>query len=109
MEADMIATSDDWGVAKPDVAFFDEVVKASPCAPAGCPTPPGGEILYVGDRLDNDIRPAHAAGLRTALIRREPWAAIWHDERDVAPLPTMRIDSLAELPERIEAFNAAAR
>lgn len=31
-----------------------------------------GEILYVSDRLDNDIRPAVQAGLLTALIRRGP-------------------------------------
>jgi FMN phosphatase YigB (HAD superfamily) len=29
---DMVATSDDWGVAKPDVAFFDQVVDAAPCS-----------------------------------------------------------------------------
>lgn len=32
-----------------------------------------GAILYVGDRLDNDILLARDAGMRTAFIRRGPW------------------------------------
>lgn len=65
LPADVIATSDDWGVAKPSVAFFDKLIEVSGHKPH--------EIVYVGDRLDNDIAPAVTAGLRTALIRRGPW------------------------------------
>ena len=100
LPADMIATSDDWGVSKPDPGFFRRMLEVTP----------GGadEILYVGDRLDNDIRPAADLGLRTALIRRGPWAMIQQDDADADRVPTMRIDSLAALPGRIAAFNAAA-
>lgn len=98
LPADMIATSDDWGVAKPDPGFFRKMIEVSPCEPTG--------TLYVGDRLDNDIMPAARLGLRTALIRRGPWAMIWQDAPDAARVPTFRIDSLAELPGRIAAFNA---
>ena len=66
------------------------------------------EILYVGDRLDNDIVPAARLGLRTALIKRGPWAMIQRDDPDASRVPTLRIDSLAELPGRIAAFNAGA-
>ncbi|OUC95080.1 HAD family hydrolase [Streptosporangium minutum] len=65
LPVDAIHTSDGWGVSKPDPAFFAKVVAVSGREP--------GEILYVGDRLDNDIRPARAAGMWTALIRRGPW------------------------------------
>ncbi|WP_184756317.1 HAD family hydrolase [Streptosporangium album] len=65
LPVDAIHTSDGWGVSKPDPAFFAKVVAVSGREP--------GEILYVGDRLDNDVRPARAAGMRTALIRRGPW------------------------------------
>jgi FMN phosphatase YigB (HAD superfamily) len=68
LPADMIATSDDWGVPKPDPGFLRCVIDASPFE--------AEEILYVGDRLDNDIRPAVVMGLKTALIRRGPWAVI---------------------------------
>jgi len=99
LPADMIATSDDWGVSKPDPAFFARMIAAVPGVPA--------EILYVGDRLDNDIRPAARLGLRTALIKRGPWAVIQRDDPDADRIPTMRIGSLAELPEKIAGFNAA--
>jgi hypothetical protein len=59
--------------------------------------------------LDNDIRPAAAAGFYTALIWRGPWAIIWQDDPEADRLATMRIDSLAELPGRIAAFNVEAR
>lgn len=93
LPVDMIATSHDWGVEKPDLRFFAEVERAAPCA--------SDEILYVGDRLDNDILPAHAHGLRTALIRRGPWGVIQQHDPRARAVPTFRIDSLAELPEMI--------
>jgi HAD superfamily hydrolase (TIGR01662 family) len=99
LPADMIATSDDWGVAKPDPGFFRHMLQVVPVGPA--------ETLYVGDRLDNDIRPAASLGLRTALIRRGPWAVIQQDDPDADRVPTMRIGTLAELPGRIAAFNTA--
>jgi FMN phosphatase YigB (HAD superfamily) len=99
LPADMIATSDDWGVSKPDSGFFRQMLEVTPGGP--------GEILYVGDRLDNDIRPAAGLGLRTALILRGPWGVIQRGDPDAEWVPTMRIDSLAELPGRIAAFNAA--
>ena len=57
-----------WGVEKPATAFFDRVVVAG--------GRPADQVLYVGDRLDNDIRPAQEAGMATALIRRGPWGYI---------------------------------
>lgn len=98
LPADMIATSDDWGVPKPDPGFFRQMLEVTPGS--------ADEILYVGDRLDNDIRPAASLGLQTALIRRGPWATIQQDDPDAERVPTMRIDSVAELPGRIAAFNA---
>jgi FMN phosphatase YigB (HAD superfamily) len=35
------------------------------------------EILYVGDRMDNDIRPTAEVGMKTALIRRGPRRVAW--------------------------------
>lgn len=101
LPVDLIATSDDWGVEKPDPAFFKRVAQAAPCD--------ADEILYVGDRLDNDIRPAVAAGLRTALIRRGPWAMIQQHDPDAATIPTARLDSLAELPGLLSDVSATAR
>ena len=66
-------------------------------------------MRYVGDRLDNDIRPAVRAGLLTALIRRGPWGRIQQRDPDADAITTMCIDSLAELPEKISKFNAEGR
>ncbi len=101
LPSDMIAASDDWGVSKPDPAFFRCVAEAVPCEP--------GDTLYVGDRLDNDIRPASVAGLKTALIRRGPWGIIQQNDPEADRVPTIRIDSLTELPMRIATINAGAR
>ena len=100
LPADMIATSDDWGVTKPDPGFFRKMIEVSPVGLEG--------TLYVGDRLDNDIIPAARLGLRTALVRRGPWAMIYQQDPEAARVPTLRVDSLAELPGKIAAFNAAA-
>jgi HAD superfamily hydrolase (TIGR01549 family) len=90
LPADLIATSDDWGVSKPDPAFFRALADAAPCVSA--------EIVYVGDRIDNDIKPAKAAGMRTAFIRRGPWGYILENHPDMATAADWRITSLAELP-----------
>lgn len=98
---DLIGTSDDWGASKPDLLFFDRLTEAVPYDV--------GEILYVGDRIDNDIKPAAEAGMPTALIRRGPWGHIlWHS-LDAVKLPTFRIESLAALPAAVADFNAAGR
>jgi len=97
-DVDLIGTSDDWGASKPDPEFFKRVAEVVPFG--------ADEILYVGDRLDNDVRPAVAAGMHAALIRRGPWGIIQQHDPDADRIPTVRLDSLAKLPERIRAVNA---
>ncbi|MBO4271766.1 HAD family hydrolase [Microbispora triticiradicis] len=96
LPVDVIGTSDGWGVEKPAPAFFERVV-----AEAGCPA---GSVLYVGDRIDNDIRPAQRAGLRTALVRRGPWGHVLKDE-SVARACLFHVDSLDELPALVRKHN----
>lgn len=87
-EADFIASSDAWGVAKPCAEFFSRTTDAAQVNAI--------EILYVGDRLDNDVLPAREAGMRTAFIRRGPWGYV-HSQRPEAALADLHIRSLAEL------------
>ncbi len=96
LPVDVIGTSDGWGVEKPSSAFFSRAV-----AEAGCPA---DQVLYVGDRLDNDIRPAQAAGLATALVRRGPWGYIL-DDPDGATRCLFQLGSLAELPGLLKVHN----
>ncbi|KWX25365.1 haloacid dehalogenase [Mycolicibacterium wolinskyi] len=88
LEADFIGSSAAWDVSKPDLAFFRRLVDE-----AGMPAP---DILYVGDRLDNDVLPARAVGMRTAHIRRGPWGFM-HAKRPEVALADLRVDSLSEL------------
>jgi HAD superfamily hydrolase (TIGR01549 family) len=101
LPADMIATSDDWGTAKPELAFFRAVIDAAPCD--------AREVLYVGDRLDNDLRPAKASGLQTAFIRRGPWGYMWEHHPDMSSAADWRLNSLDELPELVTSINRSAR
>lgn len=87
-EVDFIASSAKWGVAKPSPEFFTQVIQS-----VGVPAP---DVLYVGDRLDNDIVPARVAGMRTAFIRRGPWGHL-HAALPEATLADLTIESLAEL------------
>ncbi|MFE9127118.1 HAD family hydrolase [Streptomyces sp. NPDC007148] len=100
-DVDLIGTSDDWDASKPDLEFFHRVAEVVPAEP--------GEILYVGDRVDNDIRPAVAAGMLTALVHRGPWATIQWRTEEAEKLPTFRIESLLELSGLIAHFNGSAR
>lgn len=97
LPADMIATSGDWGVTKPEDSFFRAVISAAPCE--------ADRIVYVGDRLDNDLMPAKAAGMRTAFIRRGPWGYIWQNQPDMTAVVDWRIVSLTELPPLVAEFN----
>jgi N-acetyl-D-muramate 6-phosphate phosphatase len=101
LPADLIATSADWGVAKPDPAFFARVVEAAPVVEAA-------EIVYVGDHRDNDLGPAKAAGMRAAFIRRGPWGYLWADDPKVCALADWSIDSLAELPALIRSASGVS-
>ena len=92
LPADVIASSAGWGVAKPDAGFFAKII-----AVAG---EPAHRIAYVGDRLDNDVLPARAAGMLTVFLRRGPWGWMHAEHPDVAQAD-LRLDGLARLPDAL--------
>jgi HAD superfamily hydrolase (TIGR01549 family) len=93
--ADHIASSAGWGVSKPDPKFFAKVTET-----AG---EPPDAIAYVGDRLDNDVLPARAAGMTAVFIRRGPWGWM-HAERPDIDQAQIRLESLLDLPDRLAAL-----
>jgi FMN phosphatase YigB (HAD superfamily) len=93
--ADVIASSGGWGVSKPDPAFFAKVAEAA--------NEPPGAIAYVGDRLDNDVLPSLAAGMKAVFIRRGPRGWMDADKPDIAQAH-IRIDSLTDLPHQLESL-----
>jgi len=86
LPADVISSSASLGVRKPDPRFFAEVVKLAEVAEPA-------QVVYVGDRVDNDVLPALDAGLAAVHVRRGPWGRL---QRAPGRVPV--IDSLAELP-----------
>jgi FMN phosphatase YigB (HAD superfamily) len=101
LPTDLIATSEDWGASKPDQSFSRALISAAPCE--------ASRIVYVGDRVDNDLRPAKAAGMRTAFIWRGPWGYIWEQHPDMAAVADWRLVSLAELPSLVAEVNRSER
>ena len=92
LKVDLVASSDTWGVAKPNPEFFQHVVEWIEVPPE--------QIAYVGDRVDNDVLPANEAGMVSVFIRRGPWGLLqaeWPEAEQAA----VRIDSLSELPEAL--------
>ena len=94
LPCDILATSDDWGVTKPDVAFFSKLIAVSGHQPH--------EIAYVGDRLDNDLGPASKAGLHTVFVKRGPWGYITYEPGTA----DIELDALTELPAALKALPA---
>jgi HAD superfamily hydrolase (TIGR01549 family) len=92
---DGMASSAGWGVSKPDPRFFAKVAEM-----AG---EPPENIAYVGDRLDNDVLPALAAGMVAVFVRRGPWGWM-HAERPEMTKAHIRLDSLAALPAALAAL-----
>jgi HAD superfamily hydrolase (TIGR01549 family) len=91
VSAEVMAMSDELGVWKPDPAFFARTLEL-----IGSPDP--ALVAYVGDRLDNDVRPSIRAGMRSVWLRRGPWGVIGSNPpRETALI----VDSLTELVDRV--------
>jgi HAD superfamily hydrolase (TIGR01549 family) len=88
----VLAMSDAIGVAKPDPAFFARALELMGGADAG-------SVAYVGDRIDNDVLPASAAGMRAVWLRRGPWGVI--QQPDPTTPPALTVTTLDELVDRI--------
>ncbi len=83
---EVLGSSGRWGVSKPAREFFERIAAETALAPE--------QIAYVGDRVDNDVEPALAAGMVAVHIRRGPWGHL-HEP----PADALRVGSLGELAE----------
>jgi FMN phosphatase YigB (HAD superfamily) len=84
-----VGSSARWGVEKPSSGFFARLI--AECAR------PAAEIAYVGDRVDNDVAPALAAGMIGVHIRRGPWGHLQE-----TPAGAISIRGLSELPASLD-------
>jgi HAD superfamily hydrolase (TIGR01549 family) len=86
LPVDVVVSSGGLGVEKPDPAFFVAAAAAAGVHVSDC--------VHVGDRVDNDIVAARAAGMRPVHVRRGPWGVLHaHD-----PAIEVQVSSLTELP-----------
>jgi putative hydrolase of the HAD superfamily len=77
---DGVVTSAEVGAAKPDPRVFERALAIAGVEP--------GEALHAGDKVDNDVEGARAAGVRAVLVQRE----------GDPPADVEAIRSLRELP-----------
>lgn len=92
IDAEVMAMSEAMGVGKPEPAFFARMLEMMGDAEPS-------SVAYVGDRVDNDVVPSAAAGMRAVWIRRGPWGVIQRAPDGVEA--ALVVDSLDELVERI--------
>ena len=87
-----LASSASWGVEKPDVQFFEKILALTGLEPQ--------QVVYVGDRLDNDIVPARALRLKTVFLERGPWGVI-HAQREEVRLADWHLRTLEGLAGKL--------
>lgn len=86
--------SEDVGLEKPDPRLFARALELAGAGP--------GRAAMVGDRLDYDVRPAKAVGMRTVWVLRGEAPDDPTPEQLAEPDAAIR--SLAELPGALEAL-----
>jgi HAD superfamily hydrolase (TIGR01549 family) len=89
LPADVISSSASLGVRKPEPGFFAKLVELM--------GHPAADVAYVGDRVDNDVLPAAAAGLVAIHVRRGPWGRL----QRTPPEAALGLDDLASLPDAL--------
>ena len=85
----LVGSSARWRIEKPAPGFFERISAEAALPPQ--------EIAYVGDRVDNDVEPALAAGMVAIHVRRGPWGHL-HD----SPPEAIQIRGLDELPDALD-------
>lgn len=84
-------TQDDFSITKPDPRYYEQIL-----ARAGRVAE---RSIMIGDRIDNDVIPAKAAGMRTVRVRIGIHSA--QEPRTPDEIPDTEVSSVAELPEAV--------
>jgi FMN phosphatase YigB (HAD superfamily) len=92
LPADLVVSSGVLGAEKPDAEFFRRLAAAAGVDVTDC--------MHVGDRVDNDVVAARAAGMTPVHVRRGPWGVLHGDDRAI----DLQVSSLAELPALLRAL-----
>lgn len=82
----------DLGFGKPDLRLYEYALDKAVCAPENA--------LMIGDRLDNDIRPAKALGMKTLRLRAFG-EYIRAEPADDAETPDMSVQTVPEITDAV--------
>ncbi len=86
---DLIISSAEAGVSKPDIRIFEMALRGANCS--------AQQTCMVGDRLDNDIEPAVGLGMYTVWVR-QGWYG--RGNADLARFkPNFTVDNISEISE----------
>ena len=87
---DLVVSSAEEGVSKPDPRIFQIALERSGCPPQ--------HAMMIGDRIDNDILPAKALGMHTAWIR-QGFGRFWQltDESEKADIDVNNLTEICRL------------
>ena len=86
---EVVVSSAEEGMQKPDPRMFLLALERAGCAPE--------QAIMVGDRLDNDIVPAKQLGMKTIWIR-QGWGGV-PEPKSAEETPDAQVNSLEELRE----------
>jgi len=86
---DVVIASAEEGVSKPDHRIFELALEQAGCLPR--------ESVMIGDRLDNDIVPANALGMKTVWIKQG--MGQYYVVRSAEERPDKTINTLEQLLE----------
>jgi HAD superfamily hydrolase (TIGR01549 family) len=96
LPVDDVVVSAELDAEKPDPAFFSALL-------ARLAVDDPARVLYVGDRVDNDVLPAAEAGMAVCWLTRGPWGQLQELPEDVTP--DLVLEGLGELPELLAAWH----
>jgi HAD superfamily hydrolase (TIGR01509 family) len=94
LPVDLVVSSGGLGAEKPSPEFFARAAAAIGVDVTDC--------VHVGDRVDNDVVAARAAGMTPVHVRRGPWGLLHADD----PRIERQVSSLAELPDLLRPLRA---
>lgn len=89
--AEFVLLSGDVRLAKPAPAFYRLALARAHCRPT--------EAAMVGDRIDNDVVPAKAVGMRTVRVRCSAYGI--QEARSDAERPDIEVSRLDDVPQAV--------
>jgi len=96
LPVDVVTSSAELGIAKPAPGFYAAIAARAAAEPEEC--------VHVGDRVDNDVVGASAAGMTAIHVVRGPWGHLFADD----PAIGHQVRSLDALPALLASLRSSS-